>query len=229
MSRSDPRTWWQRRLPSVGALVVVLAVTGLVTMVVARQVGEVLPDVGKDHLGDDNWTAPLGMHLGGGFQIARIPDCAAGAVTRMALWDASSQAYWEASGPPTPLTSFVVGVAPQGFTVVTPYKDPPRDALLRLVVWRKDGGPIGLRYRANDLVESRVVSMSPLQRFTISGFQTAKVCGDGTEGDQGDPATTTTLPAVAGVATTTPDTIAADPNDPAGVVIDPDATTTTVP
>ena len=54
MSRSDSRAWWQRRLPSVGVLVVVLAVTGLVTMAVARQVGEVLPDVGKDHLGDDN-------------------------------------------------------------------------------------------------------------------------------------------------------------------------------
>lgn len=240
---SPPRTslpWWQRRLPSVAVFAAVLAFTGLVTVAVGREVAEVLPGVGKDHLGDDTWEAPLGLHLGGGFQIARVPDCAAGGFTRMALWDEHSRPYWEVKGPPTPLTSFVVGVAPEGFEVVTAYRDPPPDALLRLVAWRKDGGPLGIRFRANDLVETRVVALTPLQRFTIQGFQTARVCGeDDVDPNSADATTTTTLPAEAGVTTTTSDTIVADPETgtiDTGTIDagtgDPDAgdsTTTTTP
>jgi hypothetical protein len=147
--------------------------------------------------------------------VARIPDCAAGAITRIALWDASSRAYWEVAGPPTPLTSFVVGVAPEGFTEVTRYRDPPPAAVLRLVAWRRDGGPIGIRYRANDLVDNRVVALTPLHRFTISGFQTARVCGE-RESDVDTTTTSTTLPAEVGITSTTADTIVADPADPDG-------------
>ena len=203
--------WWQRRLPSVATFAAVVAVMGFVTLGVGKRVADVLPDVGKDHLGSDAWEEPLGLHLGGGFQVARIPDCAAGAITRIALWDASSRPYWEVTGSPTPLTSFVVGVAPEGFTEVVRYRDPPPAAVLRLVAWRRDGGPIGIRYRANDLVDNRVVALTPLQRFTISGFQTARVCGDG-EGDQATTTTSTTLPAEVGITSTTSDTIVADPD-----------------
>ena len=103
---------------------------------------------------------------------------AAGAFTRMVLWDPESQPYWEVEGPATPLTSFLVGVAPEGFRTVTEFRDPPRGALLRLVAFRRDGGPVGIRYRATDLRPNRVVSGNPLTRFTIEGFQTAEVCED---------------------------------------------------
>ena len=50
--------------------------------------------------------------------------------------------------------------------------------MLRLVVFRKIGGAAGIRYLQGQLPTNRVVSGNPLSRYTISGFQTAKVCGD---------------------------------------------------
>lgn len=174
----EPAHWWGRRWPSIAVLAVLLAVTGAVTVGLAGRAAEVLPEVGKDQLGEDNWTDPLGVHLAADFQVARVPDCAAGAFTRLVLWNPESEPYWEVEGPPTPLTSFLVGVAPEGFTTVTPYRDPPRGEVLRLVAFRRDGGPVGIRYQATDLRPTRVVSGNPLSRFTIEGFQTARVCGD---------------------------------------------------
>jgi hypothetical protein len=203
-------------------LLAVLAVTGLVTVGLAGRAAEVLPEVGRDQLGEDNWTDPLGMHLAADFQVARVPDCAAGAFTRLALWSPASEPYWEVEGPPTPLTSFLVGVAPEGFTTVTPYQDPPPGEVLRLVAFRRDGGPVGIRYQATDLRPTRVVSGNPLVRFTIEGFQTARVCEDaeatadgppdgppdGTPGvdDQDDPVgASSTAPVPGGRSTTTID------------------------
>jgi hypothetical protein len=174
----EPSHWWGRRTPSFMVLAVLLLVVGVATVALTRRAVEVLPEVGRDQLGDDNWADPLGVHLAGGLHVARVPDCAAGAFTRMVLWDPESQPYWEVEGPATPLTSFLVGVAPEGFRTVTEFRDPPRGALLRLVAFRRDGGPVGIRYRATDLRPNRVVSGNPLTRFTIEGFQTAEVCED---------------------------------------------------
>lgn len=219
----QPDHWWGRRWPSIAVLAVLLAVTGAVTVGLAGRAAEVLPEVGKDQFGEDNWTDPLGVHLAADFQVARVPDCAAGAFTRLVLWNPESEPYWEVEGPPTPLTSFLVGVAPEGFTTVTAYRDPPRGEVLRLVAFRRDGGPVGIRYQATDLVPTRVVSGNPLSRFTIEGFQTARVCEDaevdpaatpgpgadeGDEGDEGgDPPAGlgATAPAPGGRSTTTID------------------------
>ena len=175
-------------------LILVLISMTVATVMVATRVARVLPDVGKDQLGADAWVDPLGVHLAGGFHVARVPDCAAGAFTRIVLWDPYSQPYWEVTGPPTPLTSFVVGVAPEGFTEVKGYRDPPKGAILRLVAFRKDGGPVGIRYLATDLRPKRIVSMQPLQRFTIEGFQSAQVCGKSARPDKDAGASSTTEP-----------------------------------
>ncbi|MBP7631619.1 MAG: hypothetical protein KA758_14285 [Acidimicrobiales bacterium] len=196
----EPGHWWGRRWPSIAVLAALLAVTTVVTVGLAGRAADVLPEVGKDQLGADNWSDPLGVHLAADFQVARVPDCAAGAFTRLVLWDPESQPYWEVEGPPTPFTSFLVGVAPEGFTTVTPYRDPPRGEVLRLVAFRRDGGPVGIRYQATDLRPTRVVSGNPLVRFTIEGFQTARVCEDA----EADPSAT-------------PGPAAADQDDPAGV------------
>ena len=193
-SSSADQRWWQQRLPSIGMLILVLVAMTAATVMVGTRVARVLPDVGKDQLGADAWTDPLGIHLAGGFHVARVPDCAAGAFTRIVLWDPYSKPYWEVTGPPTPLTSFLVGVAPEGFTEVVSYRDPPKGAMLRLVAFRKDGGPVGIRYLATDLRPQRIVSMQPLQRFTIEGFQSAKVCGKQTGSSADTGVTTTTVP-----------------------------------
>lgn len=186
--------WWQRRMPSIGMFVLVMFAITAATAVVATRVVEVLPEVGKDQLGSDSWVDPLGIHLAGGFHVARVPDCAAGAFTRIALWDPNSKPYWEVAGPATPLTSFVVGVTPKGFTLVQRYRDPPKGAVLRLVAFRKDGGPVGIRYLATDLRPNRVVSGNPLQRFTIAGFQSAKVCGTGGDAARSSSSSNPTVP-----------------------------------
>lgn len=174
--------WWRQRTPSVLTLVALLVVLGVATLLVARSVAEVLPDIGSDHLGEDSWDDPLGLYVPAGFQVARVPDCAAGSFTRIVLWDADSNPFWEVSGPPTALSQFVVGAEPEGFTTTVDYQDPPADAVLRLVAFRRNGGPVGLRFTADDLSDTRVVSGSPLRRFTVSGFQSADVCDD-----DGDP------------------------------------------
>ena len=81
----------------VGLLVGMIVVTVMLT----RQAVDVLPEVGRDQLGEDNWADPLGVHLAGPLQVARVPDCAAGAFTRLVLWDPMSDPYWEVEGPPT--------------------------------------------------------------------------------------------------------------------------------
>ncbi len=182
----EPAHWWGRRLPSVVTLAVLLLVTSLTVWAMTRQATEVLPEVGKDRLGADNWSDPLGVELVSGFQVARVPDCAAGAFTRFVLWDPNSDPYWEVVGPPTPLSTLLIGVAPEGFTTLTPFSDPPPGEVLRLVGIRRDGGPVGVRFRVADLRTGRVVSGNPLVPFTVEGFQTAEVCGASADAVDGE-------------------------------------------
>lgn len=171
------RHWWERRGPSALVLVLILGFLGWATWSAAHRVADVLPEVPRDRLGDDTWGSPLGLEQAGNFELAHIPDCAAGSVTRIVLWDANSKPYWEVSGPATPMASFVVGVAPTGFEVGTEYREPPPGEVLRLVAFRKQGAPVGIRYKASQLRVGRVVAGNPLDRFTPQGFQTAAVCG----------------------------------------------------
>ena len=186
--------WWQRRGPSVLVLVVLLAGMGIFTLAAAARVADVLPDVPKDQLGDDTWDNPLGLEKAGAFELAHIPDCAAGAITRIVLWNADSEPYWEVTGPATPMTSFVVGVLPTGFTEVVPYRTPPAGTGLRLVVFPQVGGTAGIRYQAGQLRVGRVVSGTPLSRYTVSGFQTAEVCGQESGGKGSSTTTSSTVP-----------------------------------
>lgn len=158
------------------AVVLVVLVGG--TVLAFKGVLSVIGEVPKDRLGADPWNATLGVERVDPFQIVHVPDCAAGSVTRIVLWDANSKPYWEVAGPPSPMTSFVVGGTPKGFTVVVPYRQPARGAIVRLVAFRRAGEPVGLRYRAVDLVTGRVVALPSLSRFSREGFQTAEVCGD---------------------------------------------------
>lgn len=168
--------WWYRRGPSLLVFVVVLAVMAAVVVTMTRDVSEVIGEVPKDELGEDNWTDQLGVEAAGPLQVAQVPECAADPITRIALWDADSNPYWEVSGPPTPLTSFVIGAAPAGFTVVEPYRAPEESDLVRLVVFRRVGGVAGVRYRAIDLVDGKVISGSPIRTYTRDGFREEKVC-----------------------------------------------------
>lgn len=196
--------WWQRRGPSLLVLTAFLVVLGVATAVVAGQVADVLPEVAKDQLGEDRWEDPLGVERSGDFQIGHIPICAEGPITRIVLWDSESEPYWEvAATVPTPLKAFIVGVTPGGFAEVVPYREPPAGRVLRLVAFRRVGGPVGIRYRAADLRNGRLVSGTSLTTYTVEGFQDEPVCSD-------SPATTepedlTTEPAsVPGGATTLP-------------------------
>lgn len=199
--------WWHRRGPSLVALSVFVVVLALVTVVAAGQVVDVLPEVAKDQLGEDRWEDPLGVERSGEFQIGHIPACAEGPVTRIVLWDSESEPYWEvAAAVPTPLTAFIIGVTPTGFTEVVPYRPPPIGRVLRLVAFRRVGGPIGLRYRTSQLRTGRLVSGTPLTSYTIEGFQDEPVCSDSPPSDD-DVATTTTVVAgllPAGETTTVP-------------------------
>jgi hypothetical protein len=185
-SEPDPAHWWGQRLPSVAILGLVLASTAVAILVMANTATKVLPEVGKDRLGADNWTDPIGLELANGFHVGRVPDCAAGAFTRFVLWNADSEPYWEVVGPATPLNTFLVGVAPEGFTTLTPFEDPPRGEVLRLVAFRRDGGAVGIRYEASELREARVVSGNPLVPYTIDGFQDAEVCSSGSRSADGE-------------------------------------------
>lgn len=178
--------WWQRRAPSLLILAVLLTGILVAVVVVGRDVSQVLPEVPKDQLGEDRWEAPLGIELGSMALMAYVPECAAGSITRIALWDQDSNPYWEVAGPPTPMTQFVIGLEPTGFTTVTPYRAPPRGAVLRLVAFRRVGGPLGLRYHERDLVKNRVMGGKPLSRFSIDGWKTAAVCSSGSKSDSTD-------------------------------------------
>lgn len=175
--------WWRRRSPSTLVLLGVVAVMALAAMLVGRSLADVLDDVPKDRLGTDPWEATLGVEGQFPFQVAYIPECAAGSVTRLVLWDADSNPIWEVSGPPTPLTSFTVGGTPDGFEVTKSYEQPEGNEVLRLVAFRRVGEPIGLRYRTVDVVNGRVIAMAPLRRFSVEGFQGAEVCGSAASGD----------------------------------------------
>ncbi len=193
-SPATPVPWWHRRLPSTLVLLAVIgALAGSVAVLGAR-LTDTLPEVGKDQLGEDPWTDPVGLSDVAGFQVAHIPACSAGQVTRIALWNADSEPYWEVSGPPTAMDTFSVGGTPAGFTVDTPYELPPSDEVVRLVVFRKQGGAAGIRYSIADvdgLPENRLVSGTPLTRYTVAGYQTAAVCGDSAASTNGTSTTVT--------------------------------------
>ncbi len=184
--------WWLRRGPSALVLIVVLALFGLTAFVLGRRTADILPEVGKDKAGEEPWTEPIGVESVRGFMVGHIPDCASGAVSKIVLWDENADPYWSVSGPATPMATFSVGATPEGFKVDTPLHKPPRGAVLRLVVFRRGQQPAGIRYSVADLVEDRVMGGDPLQRFTVSGWQTADVCGDGVDTSRGD--TSTTVP-----------------------------------
>ena len=185
-SSSPQLPWWQRRWPSLFVFCLVLGAMGVASMVLWRNVSDVLPDVGKDKQGEDPWTDPVGVEKVGGFQVVHIPDCAAAPVVRIELWDEQSEPYWEVSGPATPMASFAIGAVPEGFTVDTPYRQPPANAVLRLAVVRKVKGVAGVRFQTSDLRTGYVASGQPISRYLLEDFQTGSVCGDQ------DGATTTT-------------------------------------
>ncbi|WP_421118824.1 hypothetical protein ACE2AJ_15850 [Aquihabitans daechungensis] len=184
-------------MPSTLVFCVVLGVMAIAAAALWSDVGNVLPDVGKDKQGEDPWNDPVGIEKVAGFQVARIPDCAAAPVVRIGLWDEASQPYWEVSGPPTPMASFAIGATPEGFTENKAFTKPPAGAVLRLVVFRKVKGVAGVRYQESDLRTGYVASGQPISRYGVEDFQTGDVCGDDGEGD-GSTTTTTGL-----VATTT--------------------------
>lgn len=172
----DPR-WWRRPGPSISVLlaVVVLALLGI--LVVGSRVGDTLPEVGLDDAGEDRWKDPLAVQeLAEDLYLAVIPECAAGPITRIALWDVNSEPYWEVSGPPRPLTEFLVGFPVEGFETEVEYEAPPDDALVRLVVFRRVGAPVGLRYRPSDLANGKLMSGVPLRSYTKDGWLAAGVC-----------------------------------------------------
>jgi hypothetical protein len=169
----------------------VLVVMGVASLTLSRGVNDVLPDVGKDKQGEDPWTDPVGVEKVGGFQVVHIPDCAAAPVVRIALWNEESKPYWEVAGPATPMDSFAIGATPAGFTEVQAYTDPPPDAVLRLVVFRKVKGVAGVRFQEKDLRSGYVVSGQPISRYGVSDYQTGDVCGSE---EDGDGSATTTLP-----------------------------------
>lgn len=177
-SSSPQLPWWQRRLPSLLVFCLVLGAMGVASMILWRNVSEVLPDVGKDKQGEDPWTDPVGVEKVGQFQVVHIPDCAAAPVVRIELWDERSEPYWEVSGPATPMSSFAIGAVPEGFTVDTPYRRPPADAVLRLAVVRKVKGVAGVRFQTSDLRTGYVASGQPISRYLLEDFQTGSVCGD---------------------------------------------------
>lgn len=173
----------------------VLAVISVLAAITARQVTGVLPEVARDQLGEDRWAEPLGVEPAGDFTVGHVPDCAAGPITRIVLWDADSKPYWEVAGPAKPLTDFVVGVTPEGFLPVVPFEEPPSGAVLRLIAFRSIGGAAGIRYTGLDLKPGRVISGKPITSYTLDGFKNALVCTgsvvDSRPGAAGDPAATT--------------------------------------
>lgn len=169
--------------------VVVIAAIGLLAMTMAKRVVDVLPEVPRDQLGEDRWDEPIGIEFRAEFQVGHVPDCAADPISRIVLWDADSTPYWEVTGPAKPLKMFVVGGAPDGFETVVEYREPPDDAMLRLVVFRSTGGAAGIRYEKASLRDERVVSGTPLRSYTVEGFQDALVCSDSAASDPTPPVT----------------------------------------
>jgi len=190
-ARRAPAPWWQRKGPSGLVFVLVLVALVVATVSAVSGVADVLPEVGKDQQGEDPWVDRVGVEKVGIFQIAHIPDCAAAPVVRLELWDEESEPYWQVRGPTTAMSSFAVGATPEGWEVVTPYTEPPADAVLRLVVVRSVKGVAGTRYREADLRSGYVVTGVPPSRFQVADFQGGNFCDDGTEGSS-DTTTSTT-------------------------------------
>lgn len=196
---STPRPpWWHRRVPSTLVFFLVLGLMALASVALWADVGAVLPDVGKDKQGEDPWNDPVGIEKVSGFQVVRIPDCAAAPIVRIGLWDEASTPYWEVSGPPTPMASFAIGATPEGFTEDKAFTKPPADAVLRLVVFRKVKGVAGVRYQESDLRTGYVASGLPISRYEVEDFQTGDVCSDDAEGGGEGSSTTTSSTTVPG-------------------------------
>jgi hypothetical protein len=186
--------WYRQAKWSTVTLVAVIVVLSGGGALLARSVSNALPVVGRDKLGEDPWVDPIGVEKAGPFEVAHVPDCAAGLIVRIVLWDNESNPYWQVSGPPTAMPTFVVGVTPPGWTVDVPFTAPRRGAVVRLVIIRTVKGAAGVRYTSTNVVSKRVVSMLPLSRFTIAGYQTADVCGTGGKAKKAGDAGTTTVP-----------------------------------
>lgn len=186
--------WWQRRGPSVLVFSVIVAVMAIASVALWSNVSSVLPDLGKDQQGDDPWEDPIGVEKVGQFLVARIPDCAAAPVVRIELWDEDSKPYWEVSGPATPMSSFAIGITPEGFTEETPYDQPPAGAVLRLLVVRKVKGVAGVRYQETDLRTGYVASGLPISRYEVEDFMTGSMCGEEPLADGEGSSTTTSAP-----------------------------------
>lgn len=195
-----PGRWWQRRGPSVIAFLAVFAVIGVAAIALTLRVSDVLPGVGQDVDGTDPWNDPIGVEATGDFQVARVPTCASAPIFKILLWDDKATPLWEVSGPAVALQSFVVGVAPDGFKVETPYRKPVTGSLVRLIVIRRLKGPAGVRYRATDLRKGRVVALPTLSTFTVDGFLGADVCGASAEsgGGSGPKATASSTTLIGG-------------------------------
>lgn len=196
--------WYRQARWSVLTVLGLVVVLALVGVLLARSVSSALPVVGRDKLGEDPWTDPIGIEQAGPFQVAHVPDCSAGPIVRIMLWDNDSNPYWQVSGPPTAMPTFAVGATPAGWTVDVPYTTPRRGAIVRLVIIRTVKGAAGVRFTATDVVAKRVVSMLPLTRFTIAGYQTADVCGAAGKAKKSGDQVTSTVPTDAAAGTTTP-------------------------
>jgi hypothetical protein len=181
--------WWQRRGPSALVFALVVIAMTIASIAMWSNLAGVLPDVGKDQQGEDPWEDPVGIEKVGVFHVAHLPDCAAAPVERIELWDEESEPYWQAVGAPTPMSSFVIGVAPEGFLDLTPYTEPPAGAVLRLVVVRSVKGVAGTRYETADLRTAYVIDGD--RRYEIEDFTTGEVCGDPEEEDDDAGPTTT--------------------------------------
>lgn len=191
MSRSSSSArrlpWWERRGPSLWTFALVLVVMALASLALWRSVSDVLPGVGQDLEGEDPWVDQVGIEPLDDFRVVRIPECAADALVSIELWDADSEPYWEVRGPATPLSSFAIGFAPEGWETVTPYTEPPEDATLRLVVVRRDKGVAGIRYQESELREGFVAAGDPVLRWSLENFQTGDLCGeDEDDGEDAD-------------------------------------------
>lgn len=185
--------WWRRRTPSVLVFLAVIAAMVMVSAALWGRVSDLLPGVGVDEQGEDPWTDPVGIEQVGDLYIARIPSCAAAPVVRIELWDSSSEPFWSVSGPPTPMASFALGFTPEGFTEDVGYKEPPADAVQRLVVVRSVKGVAGLRFEDADLVDGLVIAGNPIVGYDPEDWAAASVCGKGS-----GPETTTTTTSIDG-------------------------------
>ena len=139
---------------------------------------DVLPEVGKDQLGDDPWDDPIGVEMAGAFQLAHIPDCAAGSGhPHRPVGRGLASRTGRSRARPRPMASFVVGVTPDGLPGrhALPRAAAP-GAVLRLVVFRQGrrARPASATRPSDLRVGAAWSAGSPLSRFTVDGFQTGR-------------------------------------------------------